>query len=133
MNPPKYDIGTDIIIRRGELPDKIHIRNVYMKETSIEWMYNVTSAQSGGSEYIPEHIIDDIVSKQTRPVYDVPYVKDLYDRGFIWYKNVRYNNAHNVVDKLNEIKEISQILVSKVAFYPSGATVKGKCGIWIKY
>lgn len=131
MNAPKYDIGTDIIIRRGELPDKIHICNIYMKEQSVEWMYNVMSAQSGSYEYMSEHIIDDIISKQIRPVYDIPYVKYLCNHGFIWYKNV--NDIHNVVDKLTDIKEISQILVSKIAFYPDGTVAKGKCGIWIKY
>lgn len=133
MNIPKYKVGSDIIIWRGKLPDMISIEAVYMKKNSTQWMYHIFSQQSSGYDYLSESAIDKMKSKHKKPVYDIPMIKDLYNKNFLWVQNIHKRDIANKISELNKVEEIESILVIKRAYFPNGDLAHGYYGIWIKY
>ena len=132
---PSFHVGQVLDLRYiNDMPDRVRISTVYMKETSAEWMYYVLSEQSNGYMYISQSQITSYLSKHDAKCYENNMVRELYRCGFRFVKNIPDNDKAISIEtrKLEKLYEVANIIVAP-GIYPNGDVANNKCGVWVRY
>jgi hypothetical protein len=134
MNTPKFNIKDVIDLRfsKDNMPDRIYIHAIFIKESDTEWMYKVLSEKSNGYITLPESYINKFFSKKERPCYDNEVVKELYDNGFRFCGNYKKDTAINKANSIKSANYIKHIILAE-AIDKNGNPMVGYLGLWVQY
>lgn len=134
MDAPKYSAGQVIDLRftRNSMPDRIYITMVYMKPSSICWMYRVESEMRSGIIYMRETDIDRRASKKQANCYSNDTIISMYQYGFRWCGNYTEKICINRAKILSSANYIKNIIICD-AIDKDGNIIDGYKALWVRY
>ena len=122
----------DISYKKGELPDRLLIKTVYMREEDDTWMYGVYSEKAHNIISLNQDFIRDNMTTKYTPVYKMPKIIKMYADGWRFCGNYPKDKAMALSGKYAINNNINNIII-RPALNSMGNPVDNEYGIWIRY
>lgn len=137
MADPLYNRGQIIDIRpsKNGLPDRIKILSVVLLARGVdtEWQYNC-QFESNNDEHklLPQTFITGKELKMKTPVYEIPVIKERYDKGWRFVGNFDFHIAKDRSNRLKINDTLKHVRICE-AHDTNGRIIEDKVSIWIMY